>query len=100
MRANALLLSLVLLVPSTGIGDASEEMLDAKCEYECQMYTRHADPESSPRVPYEADACSCACYHRSLPIGAPDRALFRVCAVDSTLAARLLGSKIPDPKLD
>ncbi len=100
MRSNALLLSLVLLAPSAVIGDASEEMLDAKCEYECQTYTRHVDPASSQRAQHEADACTCACYHRSLPVGDPDRVLFKVCAVDNTVAARLLGSSIKDPKLD
>ncbi len=100
MRSNALLLSLVLLAPSAVIGDASEEMLDAKCEYECQTYTRSSDLASSPRAQHEADACTCACYHRSSPVGDPDRALFKECALENTRAARSLGSSIPDPKLD
>ncbi len=100
MRSTALLLSLALAVPFTAFGDSSEELMDAKCEYECQTYTRSSDRASSPRAQHEADACTCACYHRSSPVGDPDRALFKECALENTRAARSLGSSIPDPKLD
>ena len=102
MHWTALLLSLILLVPvgALAASEEAEELLDAKCSYECQMHTRHAKQPTSERTRHEADACTCACYHRSSPVGDPDKALFRECAVVSTRAAHSLGSQIADPKLD